>query len=308
MANKNVNISFYQFTFDKSIPTGPNSSTSSTLTKEESVIFFNKIYEKMKILSNGHRVSEIFEKDFVVEFIKYDNNVLFAKFGKHNSSNTIEIRDRSTLSSEPVQMTDTQRLELFTYFIADFNTRIISYMNIFIAPHISFLKKFFDSFGIAENTFFNTSIILDKNMLNNIIKKGFVSKIDISFAVPNDDILSKEFEISKSTFASLDNVRTRRVSYTITAEKNQNLFRDANAIGTFLNEVNRKAKSISKFTLNAKNENEKTQSYDLIASKFTKNVDLGAPNITQLKEDDFYDLLFNSYNSHKQELISLIQG
>ncbi|MGN0605468.1 MAG: hypothetical protein ACI4JM_02990 [Oscillospiraceae bacterium] len=304
---KKVSVVFYKFTFEKEkISENGKTFSTHTLSSEENISCFNDIYSKMKVLSNGHRVKKSCNNDFIVETVKFENNVLFAKIGRENPSSTVAIRDFDTLESEPVKMTQSQLLETFTYFILDFQTGILCFIYLQSAPKTAEIKDFFAQYTKENKITPQTSIILTHDVLRNICKKGFITKIDFKIAVPPDKVLSDIVGMPINDFDAVQNIKTSTLSYTLTADRNKKLFREVGAIENTCNLILEKF-DVKHFKIKAKDALGLNEEVDLINSKFTKNVTFNVDNLNELEESDFQSELMNTYNDNKEEILTLIR-
>ena len=57
------------------------------------------------------------------------------------------------------------------------------------------------------------------------------------------------------------------------------------------------------YKVNAKDDGEPTQTYDLLEYHYTQVVSLGVNDQITLSESDFQDALYKVYNANKQELL-----
>lgn len=303
--SRKVSVLFYQFTFEKQITSSDGRTVSAqTLSQQETISCFNDIQNKMKTLNNGRKVARPLNKDYVVEIINYDNGLLFAKIGHENPSSTVALRDSVTLESDPLQMSQTQLLETFTYFTIDFHTRVLCFIHLQSAPKVNNLKDFFLNYTKDMGVFPQTSIILSTDVIDKVCKKGFVSKIDFKIAVPADDILSNVVGLSMNEFDSLEHINTSTLTYNLVAKRGHKLFKNPSIIKSTCKKIlNHHPDHLRvKFT----DENGYAEEIDLLNSKFTKKVIFPVDNLNQLKEEDFKNELLNTYNTNKNELIKLI--
>ena len=142
MSFKQRKVSFYKLILERRI--NGNATVSSNAQNEE---YFHILYDRMRLLESGNKAIEvpIGESPYVIEVISYDSHQVFAKIGRQNSTDTVALRDQTTLETENVPMRESQSLELYTYFLLDFGTGILSYIGIGGVPKISAIRSLFDN-------------------------------------------------------------------------------------------------------------------------------------------------------------------
>ena len=139
------------------------------------------------------------------------------------------------------------------------------------------------------------------------VEKNIISKISFSVAVPSDEILSNTIGLPASDFDALRNIKTRTAIYKIVANRNKNIFQSSKKLAELIASIRtRFGNDLKGLTVNAKDFNESSQSYDLIHYYFTKTVNLGGENHSTLTEDDFKNALKETYNINKDELLKYI--
>lgn len=271
-------------------------------------IFLDIFDTKMHLLANNHKAINVTTKSnkYVIEVFYYKNSMSFLRIGQQNDANTVALRDQNTLESENVPMKDGQLLELFTYALIDFKTGIVSYIGINGAPKISAIQSLFSLYDERKIVASVSSIMTD-DILNTISRKRIISKILLTVSIPKDDILS-DIGISATDFDDLRNVKTSTITYNIVAQRNKNVFSSSNHIAEWFGEIKTKFGDCLKgLSVNAKDENEESQTYDLLEHSFTKTVYLSEENSSKLTENDFEKSLKRVYSSNQTELLRYIR-
>lgn len=309
MASKKVRVLFYYFSFDKDVSSSKNTSSADMLNVEESVNCFNNIYHQMKDISNGHKVAKLSNDDCTLEIISFKNEdsekSVFGKIGRRTPKSTVSIRDDVTLDTDPINMTQTQSLELFTFFYLDFNTQILSFIYLQSAPTVTNLRKILSHYTQGDKIHPNTALILSEDVLKKICKRKSVSKLEIKVAVPCDKLLNRIVGMDFNDFDAVANVNTSLVTYSITAKRNGNLFTDEGKFKSLVNKIHNQ-NDVRAFHVHAPNDEGKSEKMDLLSSKYTKSAELPDGDLNNLNESDYYDALHNVYINNKQEIISLI--
>lgn len=301
-------VSFYRLSLEKDIFVRErNTVQMQTLSNAEMEEQFNFIYqEKMADISNGRKAMEVETSNskYVVEVVALSGHRAFLKIGQQNSANTVALRDRNTLESEEVPMRDSQLLELFTFCLIDFETGIVSYIGINGAPRISAIRSMFNSSLYEERQIRAVlAAILTDDILERLVRKNIISKISITIAVPSDEVLSDSMGLDATSFDLLRNVKTRTATYSIVGKRNKNVFESSGKLAEMVANLKSKyGNDIKALCVNAKDEDEKTQTYDLLEYNFTKTVSLGDVDSTTLDVDDFKEALTTTYEANKEEL------
>ena len=308
MASKTRKVSFYRLSLEKhTVIPGTNNIQVKQLSNSDIETFFRRICtEKMQSIAGGHKAINITVSSsrYVIEVISHEEHRAFIKIGQQNPANTVALRDKTTLETESVPMKESQLLELYTFCLIDFETGIVSYIGINGAPRISAIRNLFDQ-GIdrEENVSAHLAAIMTNDILQVLVKKHIISKISVTVAVPEDQILS-DIGLDRESFDSIRNIKTRMVTYKLVGRRNKNIFTSSNKLAELI--ANIKAKhgdNLKGLTANAKDANEKSQAYDMLQYNFTKTVVLGKDDSGLLMIDDFEEALVQTYNLYKSELV-----
>lgn len=309
MAVKNRKVSFYRLSLEKEDEIqGHGKPQTHALSNVEMEEQFAYIYrEKMKEIANNRKAYEVetYNSKYVVEVISFSEHRVFLKIGQQNSANTVALRDRNTLETENVPMRDSQMLELYTFCWIDFETGIVSYIGINGAPRITAIRNMFYNTLYKERKIqAEFAAILTDDIVDRIRKKGIISGLSVTIAVPTDDILSNRMGVDAATFDALRNVKARVVTFKISGKKNKNIFDSSNKLAELVADLKSTyGDSIMALNARAKDPGEKSQNYDLLQYNFTKTVSLGDADSTTLDEADFKEALTTVYETYKDELL-----
>lgn len=309
MANKKRNVSFYRLSLEKqTLVLESNTVQVRELSNVEIEDCFVKIYNNnMRLLTNGNRAVDVDSpsSNYVMEIIDYSAHKVFIKIGQQNPANTVALRDRTTLETEDVPMTETQLLELYTFCLIDFETGIVSYIGINGAPRISAIRSLFDKFLITDSQIYSKlAAIMTNDILQTLVRKNIISKLSVTVSVPTDDVLSDHIGLNRHDFDSLRNVKTRTITYKLVGRRNKNMFESSGKLAEVIAAIKTKhGSNLKKLSANAKNHGENSQTYDLLQYNFTKTVVLGDENTNYFTFDDFKTALENAYNTYKEELV-----
>lgn len=308
MASKTRKVSFYRLSLEKqTLLPGTRTVRVTQLNNDEIEDCFRKIYnEKMQVLSDNHKAIDITVSNghYVIEVISIEEHRAFLKIGQQNPANTVALRDRTTLETENVPMRESQLLELYTFCLIDFESGIVSYIGINGAPKISAVRNLFDqTLEPGENTSAHLAAIMTDDILQVLVRKHIISKVSVTVAVPEDQILS-DIGLDIENFDAIRNVRTKTATYKLVGRRNKNIFTSSSKLAEMIAAIKIKfGDNLQGLTANAKDYNEKSQTYDLLQYNFTKTVVLGREDEGLLTLDDFKDALVTTYDLYKTELL-----
>ena len=308
MPSKTRKVSFYRLSLEKQtlIP-GTNTVQAKQLSDSDIEAYFQRICaEKMQALANEHKAMNVTvsNNQYVIEVISYEKHRAFIKIGQQNPSNTVALRDRTTLETESVPMRESQLLELYTFCLIDFETGIVSYIGINGAPRISAVRNLFGQrIDRGENVSAHLAAIMTDDILDILVKKHIISMLSVTVAVPEDKILS-DIGLDRESFDSIRNIKTKMVTYKLVGQRNKNIFSSSDKLAELIASVKIKhGDNLKGLNANAKDQGEKSQSYDLMQYNFTKTVVLGKEDSGLLFDDDFKEALLQTYTCYKDELL-----
>lgn len=306
MASKKRKVSFYRLSLGKKeIP--PGATKVKQLNNDEIETWFKLIYsDHMQELSDRHKAININSSSgkYVIEVVSYEDHRAFLKIGQQNPSNTVALRDRSTLETEAVPMNSNQLLELYTFCLIDFVTGIVSYIGINGAPRISAVRNMFDQILYKEHSIVaQLAVILTNDILDVLIHKHIISKVSITVAIPEDQILS-DIGVDLENFDAIRNLHTQTAQYSLVGKRNRNIFSASDKLAELIASIKMKfGDQLKGLSANAKDQDEKSQTYDLLQYSFTKTVVLGQEDEELLQLDDFMNALVSTYDQYKDELL-----
>lgn len=312
MSNIKRKVSFYRLSITKYIENHEQRKiTKISLSNEDIEKTFENLLENMLKIEGGRYAQEVrtSSNKYIIEIISYNKHMVFAKIGMQNASNTVALRDQKTLESEKVPMRESQLLELYTYFLIDFSTGVLAYIGINGAPKISAIQSLFNSYYTDTDKYeARISSIMTRDVLKTLTKKGTISKIEFSVAIPSDDILSEVMGVGEKAYDSIRNVKEGTITYKIVAPRNRNIFSSSDKLGELMDKVKSKhGDRLKEFRVNAKDAGEGIQTYDLLEYNFTKTVSLGDGDYSKLTEEEFKVALTAIYKSNIEELLEYIR-
>lgn len=300
----NRTVSFYRLCQEeKEMSEDKGSARIKDLTEEEVNLNFDYLYNSARKITNGNRavVTEHKGQKHVIEYITHNEEEIFLKIGRENPISTVAIRDSRTLETSKIPIKQNQLLELFTYCYIDRKTLIISYMGVSGAPKIAAIEGLFDTVLNGVDTKF-ASIITD-DILEIISNKKIISKLMVTVALPSDEVLSNELGVSQEIFDGVRNAKKSTYTYEVTARRNKGLWNSKNQLRKLVDAIrSRHGEKLEKLNVNAKNDDEKSQSYNLLNYNFTKKVELSEKTYGNQGEVEFEKALKDVYSRSKREL------
>jgi hypothetical protein len=306
MAKKTRKVSFYLLGLIHKTEDGLHKVYDTHLSSTEIEEKFKHIYDyEATSLIGGTKALHVplMGKEFVIEILSYDNHVAFMKIGQQNHSSNVALRDQDTLEAEAVAMTDSQALELFTFCIIDFETCIVSYMGIGGAPRISAIRCLFDGFFAKEKTYASVASIMTRDIWEALARKSIISKLTVTVAVPQDDVLS-DIGFPRSVFDGLQNVKTSVATYSLTGKRFRGIFKSNRLLGDVIATIREKyGDGLKSLTVNAKDAGEQSQTYDLLQYNFTKTVILTDDENLIPTIEDYHTAITEAYYRNRDELM-----
>ena len=302
-------VAFYHLTQERSGENHKKYAVSNEAIEEN----FKYAYGRMTVLENQRHAAKILNGNIkiVVEVVRYnpDEHFAFIKIGHQNHANTTSLRDQNTLEATSVPMQPSQRLELFTYCYLDFTTGIVSYLGLATAPRIGALRAMFDHYLLSEfKTSSSFSAIMSSDIID-MVKSRRVSKLMVSVAVPNDEVLSENINVSRGAFDKLQHVKKVGYTYSISARRFKNMFNSPAEVGEVVAAIkDEHGANLQALKVNAKAEGEDTQIYDLLQHSLTHQVTFDVDDISMLTTDDFFNSLSACYRAKKQDLLRYVRN
>lgn len=265
---------------------------------------FKDIYEHSKDVKN-YKTYEL-NGQYYYDFIEFNENEVFLKIGKVNINSSIEIRDKDTYMSGPIDIKDNQQLNTIVYYYMDFTTCIATILSTEGVGYGTAIKKLIlDRYkeGISDVVFAN---IISKNIIDVIMKKDIIGTIEYSYAVPSDEILSNDMHVDRDIFVDIQNKKSMVLTCHLGIERNKSAFDNHHKLLAMFNKVCSVHHSLKSFIVNAKDSDEKMSSFNLLKYRYKDKI--------EYKENDFsnYDIMFDiiqcKYKKKKNEICELIQN
>lgn len=307
-------VSFYKLSIHTNHTTEDHlTMVNEYLTNNQIENVFLRKYENMLVTSTGTHVitlaNEATHNTYVFEIISVEDHIAFLRIGRNNDSNTCGIRDMSSLEIDSVPLGQNQHLETYTYCIIDFSICVVAFIEVIGAPTFNSLSTLLGALDENNNSIATLSAILNDDIISKLNQKKVISKISINVAVPNDQVLAQRIGLSMDDFDSLENVKTRTATFKIVGPKNRNIFGSSGKLSDFLSKLQSKFGAYLRGVhVNARDEGEKMQSFNLLNSLLTQTTyigdDDGTANYTM---ENFKEALIRAYSQNKPYIIRYIR-
>ena len=99
-------------------------------------------------------------------------------------------------------------------------------------------------------------------------------------------------------------MRTRTATYEVVGHRNKSIFENQSGFMALIGDIKSTlGENLLRLRANAKDENEQSQSYDLLQYSFTKTVNLERENIETIGANEFKEILETVYAENKNELL-----
>lgn len=245
-------------------------------------------------------------------------NKMFGRVSKKKDHNSIVRRNYNTYKAEDVFTTDETRrlgIEVFTYFIVDFEYGIISIVNAKDAPGARVLNYIFDEYNNSyEIEFINIPNKDGVNLLYNS-KTSAISGFEFEIPVPNAEYLEKILGLNEAEIVNIVNNNVHSAIISLKPEPYKDIESDPSKVKEIIDILKRKKGSYCKSIIKAKTDEFNTRNYDLHAKFFTYPIKIKKTQViggkkrslsgTEMKQQ-FKVGLNNAYDKNKDLLIAII--
>lgn len=235
----------------------------------------------------------------VIELLDIKDLRFFGRIGKEEDLKYLHLRSGVDHKSQDIDVPVGSYAEKFTYFYYDLDTGILSYLSIQGAPNFRKFERFLNEIcnGMYE---INLIPVSNKNVIDYLKGKDIIPGFSFKTTIPADSFLGLEnLGLSRDIFRDLDNAEFITINIDVKSKKRKNISQKLgnenpvfNIIGNICN-----SNSELKAKIKARNNNERTQIYDVVEEIFTYSIDL--PNV---KEDTLFNeamknALIEAYNN-----------
>ncbi|KRN50427.1 hypothetical protein IV49_GL002075 [Kandleria vitulina DSM 20405] len=278
--------------------------------KSEIALNNNEIYQMFEDIYNHTRSVDVYktcELDglYYYDFMIFNQEEMFLKIGKANMNNAIEIRDKDTFKSGPINIKENQQLNTILYFYMDFNTCIATICSSEGIGYGTAVKKLLIDKYKKDITNVSFANILSKDIIKTIMKKDIISNIEFSYAVPSDEILSS-IHLNRDVFNDIQNKKSMQMTCKLCIDRNKSAFDDNRRVLTVFNDITSKYKLLKSFHIDAKNKGEKKERFNLLEYRYKDKIEYNEHDFSKYKT--MYELIKSKYSNKKYEICELIQN
>lgn len=292
------NIYYYELVVKKK-----KDKVEIALNNNEIYQMFEEIYNHAKQVG-AYKTCELNEL-YYYDFIIFNKKEMFLKIGRVNMNNAIEIRDKDTFKSGPINIKKNQQLNTILYYYMDFSTCVATiYSSEGVGYGTAVKMLLMDQYkeDITNVIFAN---ILSKDIIKRIMKKDIISNIEFSYAVPSEEILSS-IHLNGDVFNDIQNKKSMEMTCKLCIERNKSAFDDSSRLLTMFNDITSKFKIIKSFYIDAKNKGEKIEHFNLLKYRYKDKIEYDEHDFSDYNV--MYNLIKSKYSKKKAEICELIQN
>ena len=196
-------INFYQVQARK-----VNDDERLNLPKSEIKICLESMFAKLKFNTNGYAYKQ-FQMGFnnyIIELIKSEDSMLFARIGKQTNESTIGKRDIATGNLLNIDLQDGESIESYTYLHLDLSNMILSYLVLSGTPSRTSFSYFLNE--AIEEIDFECVPITTEDVLKRLATKSIFGTIEYSYCNPKESVTYDVPGINKRFLTSLNADKT----------------------------------------------------------------------------------------------------
>ena len=307
MIEKKRKIKFYFLSMEKRAD-GKVLSRTDLETKFQEVVK----NEMIQIKNTERKAAKLDAQDnsYVIELMKQKDHVGYLKLGIQNPASSVALRDKTTLEADDLSVDPLQELEIDTFGIIDFRTQIVSYVSMNGSPRVSVIKDWLNRICVPKGYFVTLATIYSPDVLRALSRKKRITKLELDVALPADQEL-ENLGVSSRTFDNVGGRLTRTLSFVVKADRGKSLFEEPGKIKTAIDNIVGCAENdiINCFTAYGKDDDDSSpQSFNLLDYGATVNEKISASNYDRGDDDRKIEIIYNAYNSKKEELISYVRS
>lgn len=219
-----------------------------------------------------------------------DDLYLFGRVSKKKSRNALIRRNYDTLEADEVFNTSEslrQGVEVFTFFIMDYEKGIVAIANAKDAPGASDLNKIFENYCSGYHLDFTG--IPNADGINALFgaPKPEISKIEFEITRPNVEYLMKVLELDESIVMEMLKDKNFSANLVIKAEPYKKLENDQGIIKQVINKLKSVKDNYEKTVITGSSEDFNTRKFDLHAKFFTYPLDIKNYHWLQKKKVEY---------------------
>ena len=294
--------------------------TQNNLTPNANAIF-NDIFRLNCVNANGVNSLTLDQGEnnvdrITMDIIRRDANHLFARVGKTKDINEALIRDiRTNEINTVVDVADNEhkKLEIFTYFMLDYTTGILGFIEGQAAPNvinlINITNRYSDIYTMEiEN-------IVSSQTVRALLTPGSViSKLNYNFRVPTVEIL-EALNVPREIIDVLTDTDLTQARLVLRNDPRKHLTSEQSIIGRLIDAIQHNPLDVSdQMSLVGRTVNSSLQEFSFDMQNFSTTVDIATSHIVEgvlstytLEEvaDEAFARMSLAYNNQKNNIINL---
>lgn len=295
-------INFYQI---QAKETNDKGKGKVTLSKDEIRQYLESIYKKLKVNSKNYKYDhfQVGYNDYIIEFLKYDESMLFARIGKQANESTIGKRDTITGDLINIELHDSENIEAYTYLYLDLTNLILSYLVLSGSPSRTSFSSFINQ--TMDNIVFECVPITTDDVLERLANKEVLGTIEYAYCNPKENITKDIPGIDRKFLESLNAEKTV-ITVSLRPARSKSITNKIKNIFGIKNELMQThGENLKSLRMNAKNHEEEAINYNLLDYNFASYAYISMLAIKT--EEDFYNIITKEYKKMKSVLEDFTQ-
>ncbi|QUI23072.1 hypothetical protein HZI73_12580 [Vallitalea pronyensis] len=292
---------------------------SNQLSTKSIKKIFSKVFDKYAVqVQNEDYYSLILsnagEDNITMDIISDTEEYLFCRVGKRKESSSMLLRDYNTYGSNDVltpQEAITKGVEIFTYFLLNYDTHIFGIVSTQAAPSGNIINRIL---RLHHHKYYTEVInIPNQTSVKKLYDPGSeISKITINLPIPDAEYLEKVLGLNENQIIDIVKDDIRSLTLVVQSEARRPLTTESSKITRILDAISATKEHYNKAVLRGKGPNEKMQDFDFKAGLFSYPIDIRAYhvengqriyyNISEITEE-FYNQLLEAYRTNREDLI-----
>lgn len=268
----------------------------------------NKVFTD-NCINNGKNDALILEEgdnQVTLDVLSNDGDYLFGRMGRIKENNTMQFRHYSTLSTEEVLDQKTARMkgvEVFTYFLLDYNTGILSMVLGQSAPRARYINNILSKY---DNEFItDIEAIGDPSIIKQIFNNDILAEIAYTIAVPNSQVLGEDvIGLSRKQITAIKKSNTKQLQVVLKPESRGIMAQGTELVKSIVKPFVDEREKYKSVRIKAKELDGYMQDYDLLDSYCTYkiNINLSKDSGRQEMENEFFEKLLAAYREQRNIL------
>lgn len=257
------------------------------------------------------------EDQITLDIITENDEYLFCRVGKRKDDNSMLLRDYDTYNSDDVLTPEdarTKGVEIFTYFLLNYNSGIFSIVSTQSAPS----ERIINNIVANYNEEYRTEImnIPNTETVTSLYEPGsYVSKVILRLPIPNAQYLEDVLELEESEILSIVQDDIRELTLEIKGEPRRPLTADDSKVKKLVKTALNVKDEYNKAVIRGRAPDDKTQDYDLKAQVFSYPIDIRVYYIENRERiyytieelaNEYYENLLEAYTKNENQLKSLV--